>query len=208
MNFIKQSVEMLSFTPNPEKLIELAGRTAYKSEDRITDDSSKSFIKTLIKRRHESVLEHANATMRIITDRGISHEIVRHRMASYTQESSRYCNYSKDRFDGITFMEPDKEDKDIIGSERDFYQQLENEYMQRVVGGVLPQIARDILPNILKTEIIMTCNFRSWRHFIRIRGAKSAHPRIIKIAKMIHSKLLEISPACFEDLSSIFIDSN
>ena len=89
------------------KKIERIGRTCYKSESNITDDSAERFIKNIIKNGHESVLEHVSITLRVICDRGVSHEIVRHRIASYSQESTRYCNYSKDNFNNeLTFINP------------------------------------------------------------------------------------------------------
>ena len=95
MEIIEQSVVNLSCTPNALQMIERAGRTCYKSEDRITSDSAENFVAGIVKLGHESVLEHANATFKIVTDRGVTHELVRHRIASYSQESTRYVKYDK-----------------------------------------------------------------------------------------------------------------
>ena len=107
MKIIKASFEILTATPNLEQVIELAGRTCYKSEDKITGDSACAFVSKIRSINHESVLEHGAITVRFTCDRGVSHELVRHRLASFSQESTRYCNYSKDRFDGeVTFIDP------------------------------------------------------------------------------------------------------
>jgi thymidylate synthase (FAD) len=153
---------------------------------------------------HESVLEHASAGFSIVTDRGVTHEIVRHRLASYSQESTRYCNYGKAGFGGeISVIEPrgalreNTEQREvwvqaICAAERGYLSMLEN--------GTSPQIARSVLPNSLKSEIGMTANFREWRHFLRLRTSPKAHPQMREIAEMLRRQLLAISKVCFEDI--------
>lgn len=182
MKIIQPSVICLSSTPEATRLIELAGRVSRKSEYRITPTSSDNFIRTLLKAGHESVLEHASSTFRIITDRGISHQIVRHRIASYTQESSIHSIG-----DEISVIEPlglscEQRDKWIASMKR-----IEKEFFLMLSDGIPKETARSILPTCLKTEIIMTANFREWRHFIQLRTAKHAHPQIQEIAKTILS---------------------
>ena len=189
---------------NALELIESAGRTCYKSES--TETSAADFVKSIVKRGHLSVIEHISAGVRIITDRGVSHELVRHRLASYSQESTRYCNYSSDKFDGeCTFIKPPGLDtiykneiweKSCKNSESDYFNLLE--------AGCSPQIARSVLPTCLKTEVVMACNFREWRHFIKLRGSKAAHPQIRPIARMIFDELIKHSQSTFGDLINIF----
>jgi len=203
MQLIKSSVELLTITPNAEKLIEYAGRNCYKSEKNITEESSSDFIKGIITRGHTSVLEHASASFRIITNRGVTHEIVRHRLASYSQESSRYCNYTKK---GITFIDPAEgfeikpEDLEII---LELFDAASIAYNKLIKNGVKTDLARTVLPNGLKTEIIMSANFREWRHFIELRTSKAAHPEIRIIANKIYDILVKECPIIFSDLKTI-----
>lgn len=190
MKIVKQSAELLWVTPNPEKQIEIAGRTCYKSEDKITDESASKFVKMLHSKLHDAMIEHAVASFRIITDRGISHEIVRHRVASFAQESTRYCNYSVDKFDGeISVIEPPGLDGNMFFVWEAFCINSENMYKAMLSKGYKPQIARSVLPTCLKTEIVMTCNFREWIHFIKMRGSMAAHPQVREIARMIRDEL-------------------
>jgi len=183
LKIIKQSVELLQISKDPLKLIEKAGRVCYKSEDKITAESSTRFVKMIQARGHESVLEHAFATFRIVTDRGISHEIVRHRLASYSQESTRYCNYSKDKFGKeITVIEPPGLTLLQARVWRNGCEHAEVTYFGLLDEGCKPEIARSVLPTCLKTEIVMTANFREWKHFLALRTAETAHPQIREIA--------------------------
>ena len=204
MKIVEQSVVMLWHTPYPEAFIEEAGRTCYKSEDRITDRSAGAFVTRLVLSGHHAMLEHANATFRIVTDRGISHEIVRHRLASYAQESTRYCNYSKDKFGKeITVIKPmafEFVDVRCQAIWRSAVEQSERAYFALLEFGVTPEIARSVLPTCLKTELVMTANLREWRHFITLRGSKAAHPQIRKIAGMLYEHLIVIAPNVFGDL--------
>ncbi len=185
------------------KAIELCGRVCYKSEGSITDESATGFIRRLVKSGHESVLEHEKITVTIICDRGVSHEIVRHRIASYSQESTRYCNYSKDKFGNeITLIKPFfwKDEPEKYQIWLDTMQQIENAYINLINLGATPQEARSILPNSLKTEIVVTMNLRAWRHFFKLRTPKDAHPQIREIAIPLLNKFKELIPVVFDDL--------
>ena len=186
------------------KHIEKAGRVCYKSEGKISDGSAEPFIKHIIARGHESVIEHYSITFRIICDRGVTHELVRHRLASYSQESTRYCNYSNEGFGKeITFIRPcfwEKEDTKYLIWEKAM-EEAERFYMELIDKGATPQEARDVLPNSVKTEIFVTMNIRSWRHFIKLRTSKLAHPQMREVASMIHIILREKLPVLFEDIS-------
>ena len=202
MKIVRPNVELLWVTKNPESIIELSGRTAYKSEDLISKDSSKKFIKKIYRSGHHSVLEHASASFKIVTDRGITHEIVRHRLASYTQESTRYCNYSANKFNSeISVIEP----PNLTISMRNQWLQAcefaEASYFNLLQLGVSPQIARSVLPTCTKAEIIMTCNFREWLHFISLRSSSDAHPQIQPIALAILRELAGYAPSVFGDLA-------
>jgi len=198
---IPASVEHIWTTPAPEQAIELAGRTAYQTSDKITPDSAPAFIRMILLKGHESVIEHASASLRFICDRGISHEIVRHRLVSYTQESTRYCNYSKERFGNeIKVIMPPGMVDDQIALWEAAMRHAELTYMTLIHKKVPAQIARSVLPTCLKTELVMTCNFREWRHFFKLRCAATAHPQMQEVAKMALMLLLEKAPTVFEDL--------
>ena len=185
------------------KRIEMAGRTCYKSEDRITAESAKAFVRMLIERGHESVLEHASITVRFICDRGVSHEIVRHRLASYSQESTRYCNYSNDRFGyEITFIKPYflKEGTVAYASWITAMHLANIMYSDMLAEGCTPQEARSVLPNSVKTEIVMTANLREWRHFLKLRTAPAAHPQMRELTVPLLKELQERIPVVFDDI--------
>lgn len=183
------------------KFIEKIGRTCYKSEDKITNESAEKFVRNLIKNGHESVLEHYSISLRLICDRGVSHEIVRHRIASYSQESTRYCNYSEDKFGKeITFIKP------IFNNEllEDIWTydigEIEDMYFQLLDKGATPELARQVLPNSLKTEIVATMNLREWRHFIKLRTSPAAHPQMRDLAFKILKILKDNVPVLFEEM--------
>jgi thymidylate synthase (FAD) len=197
MKIIKPSVELLWITPDPEFQIELAGRTCYKSEV----NNAEKFCRKMVKSGHHAMIEHACASFRIITDRGITHEIVRHRLASYAQESTRYCNYSKEKFGNeLTFIEPPGMTTAQYNHWKLTCQECEDGYLEMLLFGASPQIARSVLPNCLKTEIIMTANFREWRHFITLRSSKAAHPQIRPIAQAIWEDLMFHAESIFEGI--------
>ena len=185
------------------KQIELAGRTAYKSEDKITPDSAKDFVKMIRGRGHLSVFEHQFVTVRVICDRGVSHEIVRHRLAAYTQESTRYCNYTKGKFGSeITVIEPCfwTQDDERYQVWKQTIEQIEAGYNKLIELGATPQEARSVLPNSLKTEIVMTMNLREWRHFFTLRTSKAAHPQMREVAIPLLKEFQKLIPVVFDDL--------
>lgn len=194
---------MTSNTTEILKNIELAGRVCYKSEGLITENSAESFIRRTIKSGHESVIEHETITVKITCDRGVTHEIVRHRIASYSQESTRYCNYSKNKFGNeLTFIKPlfwseDSQEYEIWKNQM---QVIENAYLKLIQLGATPEQARSILPNSLKTEIVVTMNLREWRHFFKLRTSKRAHPQMREISIPLLRKMQDLLPPIFDDI--------
>lgn len=194
--------------------IERVGRTCYKSEDKITEFSAEDFVRGLIKRGHEAMIEHGSVTLRFINDRGVSHEEVRHRIASFGQESTRYCNYSTDKFDGeVTYIDIERGmELDATVSKLPYgikriiiYEWMqacldaERHYMRMLELGATPQIARSVLNSSTKTEICITMNFREWRHFIRLRNDPTAHPQMREVAQQALDMLYEKYPVFFEE---------
>lgn len=209
MKIIKPSYEIL--TPISDggikelQHIERIARVCYKSEDKITPDgeSAKKLIRMLIDREHEAMLEHGSISVLFICDRGVSHELVRHRIASFAQESTRYCNYSKDKFGNeLTFIEPF--DSMMRSFNRTFWisslAKAEMEYLHMLEHGETPQTARTVLPNSLKTEIIVTANYREWRHILWLRSAPSAHPQMRELMIPLLNDLHNRLPVIFDDI--------
>jgi thymidylate synthase (FAD) len=197
-------VNLVWATPDAEKMIERIGRVCYKSEDRITESSAGGFVRMLIQRGHEAMIEHASASFHIVCDRGVSHEIVRHRIASYAQESTRYCNYSKDKFGSeITVIEPPGLDDHGREAWKLSMSIVEKSYSVLIELGQKPEIARSVLPMCLKTEIVMTANLREWRHFLKLRTAPTAHPQMREVAGMIRERLVQIAPNVFHDFMTV-----
>lgn len=184
------------------KNLERYGRVCYKSEDKITVDSAANFIKMLLKSGHESVIEHEKITVRIICDRGVSHEIVRHRVASYSQESTRYCNYaSGGKAGAIKLIKPlfFKKDKAKYETWKKAMDGAEKAYNKLIKMGATPQEARSVLPNSLKTEIVVTYNLRQWRHFFRLRCSERAHPQMREVAVPLLKEFQKLIPVLFDD---------
>ena len=206
MKIVQPSVTLLSYTPEPIKLLEVCGRICYKSEDQITSESARKFLEMIKNRHHESVVEHAGATLHFVCDRGVSHEIVRHRLASYSQESTRYCNYSKDKFGKeITVIQPPGlDDRSLLVWETAMHT-AETMYLQLLEDGCAPQIARSVLPTCLKTELAMTANFREWKHFLSLRLAPAAHPQMREVAAMARDILIGIAPDMFKEFSDVSV---
>ena len=205
MKIINPSFEILSPVDGQAILqhIERCGRVCYKSEDKITDTSAQTFVGSIIKRGHEAVLEHASVTVKFVVDRGVSHEIVRHRLAAYCQESTRYCNYSKDGFGGqVTFIQPNFLDRGTRGWELWVLacEQAEKAYFDLLNWGCSPQEARAVLPNSLKTEVVMTANLREWRHFFKLRTAPAAHPQMREVTIPLLRRMQELIPVVFDDI--------
>lgn len=177
------------------KTLETIGRTAYQSFNKDPDGSkAKEFIINIIDRGHESVIEHISLTARFIVDRGVSHELVRHRIASFTQESTRYCNYANGKYGReLTFIDirpfiADEVSRDVWENEM---HNAEDAYLYLIGSCCSPQIARSVLPNSLKTEVIMTANLREWRHFFKLRCSKAAHPQMQQVANMLLNEVME-----------------
>lgn len=206
MKIVKPSFEFITPIDGDVilKRLEECGRVCYKSESKITDDSAPKFVSGIIKRGHEAVLEHCSFTVKFICDRGISHEIVRHRLASYCQESTRYCNYSLGKFDGeITVIEPFYLTRGTEGWQywKVACQIAEKSYFHLLDWGCSPQEARAVLPNSLKTEVVMTANIREWRHFLQLRTSPAAHPQMREIATPLLRELQKKIPVCFDDIN-------
>jgi len=292
MKIINPSFEILNITPaNPLELLELAGRVCYKSEDKISEGTALPFVKKILEGHHESVIEHASMTIKFVCDRGVTHELVRHRLCAFSQESTRYCNYNKDKFGNeITVIEPyfwvdeawvqslkmlskrsnsmkdyqtseiisilvsaqtilSKSNKDVCNelmidrstlcnwlnfncfpnahscmlirnwvetnisslleatSKERLYnvwhaacQRAEISYFALLQMGASPQQARTVLPNSLKTEIVVTANLREWRHVFKLRTSKAAHPQMRELMLMTLEEVKKRIPLIFDDI--------
>jgi len=205
MRIAPPSHEIL-FLPDGEtvlKHIEMAGRTCYKSEDKMTDDSAAGFVRRIVRSGHHSVVEHVNISVRFICDRGVSHELVRHRLAAYSQESTRYANYSKEKFGReITVIKPFfwDEGSPEYSEWQKAMEEAEKAYIRLIEMGARAEEARSVLPNSLKTEIVMTCNIREWLHVLGLRCSSAAHPQIREIMLPLLADLHERLPIFFDSL--------
>lgn len=220
MKLIKPSYQIISnLNPAILGLIEDAGRTCYKSEDKKNAESAATFAKMILGRQHESVIEHGSATVRFIVDRGVSHELVRHRLASFSQESTRYCNYSKDKFDNqITFIIPpwfsdleegvyslnsEESKRGALGIWLRALAYAENAYIELVERQQqTAQQARSVLPNSLKTEIVVTANFREWRTIFKQRTSAAAHPQMREVMNPLLKEMQQRIPVLFDDIKA------
>lgn len=218
MNISKQSVNLLQITKN-EKIIELIGRVCYKSQDKITDDSYEKFLKMIMKNQHESVIEHSLATFSIYTNRAIANELVRHRIASFSMESTRYVNYVKKN--GITFIVPKIFDSIIDDANIDNHAVIdekllksydvwynlcknsESAYNDLISLGNTPEHARGVLTLDLACEIVISANFREWRHILKMRKSKKAHPQMIEIMNTIHDILTSNIKVLFDNIEGV-----
>ena len=208
MTIIDPSFTWLGNAPDGDQMlanIAAAGRVCYQSESKSEDAA---FVRKRIGQGHESILEHEKISVRIICDRGVSHELVRHRIASYSQESTRYCNYSKGKFGSeLTFIRPYWDDRSISAEMirlRACWQEAclnaEWSYKKMIDAGCTPEAARAVLPNCLKTEVVMTANLREWRHFFKLRCAPAAHPDMRIIANMLLTAFKDVVPVVFDDI--------
>lgn len=208
MIIVEPHVEEEFLPPRPiaYSLIESAGRTCYKSERR-EGDTSEKFIQRAMERKHFSLLEHVNVTLRITCDRGISHELVRHRLASYSQESTRYCNYQSEKFGNtLCFIRPSylKDRPYLYNLWVKSCKEAEQNYFELLGAGLTPEEARGVLPNSLKTEVVVTMNLRNWRHFLEMRYSGVTgrpHPQMFDIAEMVYQLLAKEYPVIFRDLT-------
>jgi len=221
MNKIKASYEIL--TPISEggtkelQHIEKIGRVCYKSEDYITEDgeSARKFVDMLIRNGHEAMIEHSFLSVKFTVDRGVSHELVRHRIASFAQESTRYCNYAKDKFGAecaFIDLEPgimlDNKMKKMSGEEialvmaewTSAMEDAERHYMRLLELGATPQIARAVLPNSTKTEITVSANYREWRNFFKLRVPADVHPQMREVTIPLLKELKGMIPVIFDDI--------
>lgn len=188
--------------------IEAVARVCYKSEEKITPTSAPDFVRNLVQvRKHESVMEHRSVTVRFIVDRGVSHELVRHRLASYSQESTRYCNYSNEKFgEEITVIRPcfwepcDPKTCDLYMQWKFGCEYAEKNYFALLKKGASPQQARSVLPNSLKTEIVMTANLREWRHVLALRCSTAAHPQMRQVMLPLLRTFKQYLSPLFEDI--------
>jgi thymidylate synthase (FAD) len=204
MKIIEPSVILLTPFDGGDvlKFLESCGRVCYRSENNITADSAENFIRNIIKRGHESILEHFNCTFKIICDRGVMAELTRHRLASFSVESTRYCDYSSDKFGGdLTFIRPCfwKENEQNFIIWENHVRLIEIGYKNLRDNGCPPEQARAILPNSLATTIIITANLREWRHLLKLRTENKAHPQMRQIANMILDTFKNLIPVVFED---------
>lgn len=211
MKIVKQSYEILrDISEGGFKelaLIEKAARTCYKSEGKASEDgeSAKRMIKSLIAQGHEAMLEHSSLTVKFITNRAIANEFVRHRLASFAQESTRYCNYSLEEKFGseITVIVPDNIDEHYKRCMMCTWKDAEFTYIWLIEHGVKPEIARDVLPLATKTELVVTANYREWRHILKLRALNEtgpAHPMIQELCSRLLSELKKRIPIIFDDL--------
>ena len=205
MRIIEPSYEILTKIDGKQVLqhIEYCARTCYQSYNKQTDDSCYQFVKMIMGRNHESCLEHYSFSVKFIVDRGVHNEIVRHRIASYSAESSRYCNYSNDKFGNeITFIRPFFFKEDNLGyfAWKEACQTAERMYMDLLQLGSKPEEARSVLPMSIKTETVMTTNLREWRHFLKMRTTKFCHPQMRQITIPLLNELKSLIPIVFDDI--------
>lgn len=214
MKIINAGFQILSNINGMEMLqaIEYIARTCYKSENSITELSAVKMVESLISRGHEAMLEHCVISVKFIVDRGVSHELVRHRMASYAQESTRYCNYSKDKFGNeLTFIKPcfwehfsdNIEDNFALGEWEAAMADAEKHYFKLIENGATPEQARTVLPNSIKTEVVMTANLREWRHFFKLRALGTTgkpHPQMLEVTVPLLAEFKALIPVVFDDL--------
>ena len=224
MKIVPISVQWITGTPFPEHVIERCGRICYQSDHKVVpcrhphhegslpppcpncgdfnSNSAEAFVGKILKNGHESVLEHVSATLLFTVDRGVTHELVRHRLCAFSQESTRYCGYSGDRFGGeMTFIEPPGLQEVDRAVWRDTLDTIEGAYLGMSGNKVTAQIARSILPNALKADIAVTTNAREWRHICRLRLSPKAHPQMIEAMRLAHGHLLQWFPQAFQEFA-------
>jgi thymidylate synthase (FAD) len=191
-------------TPEALRHIERAGRTCYKSEDRIDQDSADKFARMIRDKGHLAMFDHVSASVRFVVDRGTSHELVRHRIGvGYAQESTRFCNYSKGKFGSeCTFIKPCfwQQDHPMFAKWLKAMETAEAVYLDMLGHGAKPQEARSVLPNSLKTEIVVTGTFTFWRHFFKLRTTSAAHPQMLEVTLPLLFQFIELWAPVFDDI--------
>lgn len=206
MKLIEPSYEILTAIDGLAELkaIERAARTCYKSESAIRDDgeSAKKLVRRLIDNGHEAMLEHSFLSVKFTVDRGVTHELVRHRLCSFAQESTRYCNYSGEKFGrDVRFMIPYFFAGNLEAMNAWTYAcaKAEEAYFALLELGATPQEARTVLPNSTAAEIVMSGNYREWRHILKLRTAKDAHPQMREVMRPLGEELKRRIPVIFDD---------
>ncbi len=201
MQIIDQGYEIISLPDDLLQTIEAAGRTCYKSEDKITSDSAAGFVARMRDRGHHAMVEFGDIIVRFVTNRGVTHELVRHRLFSFAQESTRYV-----RYDGkMAFIRPCWWEDSTPAQQETWesaMKEAEKYYLELLKSGWRPEQAREVLPNSLKTEIVVKGNIREWRHMFALRCSKKAHPQIRALMIPLLSELNRRLPVVFEDLVS------
>lgn len=206
MKIIEPNVDIITPLDGDSILsfIENCGRTCYRSEDNITADSAKTMIKMLIKNGHESVLEHFNITIKATMDIGAYKDLTRHRHASFSIESTRYCNYSKGKFGKeLTFIKPGNIDENspLYFEWVSLMEEIELTYRSMAELGAKPDQLRMILPHSTAAQVCMTANLREWRHILKLRTAKAAHPSVRQIMLKVLEKFKTNIPIVFDDIN-------
>ncbi len=214
MKTIKQSVEIITSIDNAQVLkhLELCARNCYKSEGFITEDttSAEKMINKLITLDHTAMIEHFSVTVRLICDVGVYKDLTRHRMASFAIESTRYCNYSKDKFGNeITFVMPShiEQNSELLKVWTETMQVIENNYNLMAEMGATPDQLRMLLPHSTAASVIMTANIREWRHVFNLRCSDKAHPTVQEVMKLLLVQMYDKMPILFEDLYKKFISN-
>jgi thymidylate synthase (FAD) len=184
------------------KDIERTARTCYKTEDKITEDSYEAFLRMLLGRTHLAMIEHSMMSVRFICDRGVTHEMVRHRLCAFAQESTRYCNYTKGKFGGhIQIIHPEGLTEAQYARREDHFWAVQRLYEAEIAEGLSPNIARGVLPTCLKTEIVITANWREWRHIFHMRTPVTAHPQMRELMIPLLADVKALIPIIFDDLT-------
>lgn len=210
MKIVEQGYKILSLPEELLQMIEKAGRTCYKSEDKITDNSAGKFAKMLIDRGHHAMIEFGSIIVKFITNRGVTHEMVRHRLCSFAQESTRYVNYTGKEME---FILPVWLSDTLLGiwprktaGSHDIHlwinamSDTERRYNSLIALGWRPEQAREVLPNSLKTEIVVMANIREWRHIFSLRCSKEAHPQMRELMRPLLRDLQSRVPVVFDDI--------
>ena len=215
MIFIKAGYEILTPIDGLKELqaIERAARTCYRSESAITEDgeSAKKLIRHLIESGHEAMLEHSFLSVKFTVDRGVTHELVRHRLCSFAQESTRYCNYFAEKFEkSVKFIIPDfltqGDRQEELAIWMKACEKSEKDYFALLEKGATPQEARTVLNHSVAAEIVISTNYREWRHILRLRTAKDAHPQMREVMRPLGEELKRRIPVIFDDCVTAWRD--